>query len=82
MRFWNAPFPFFVRLNGLRIAPSAGMILFATTPVLSLLMVLRVRYPKLRVSKAAGVPEVVVLLCLPFVVMKLRASFILCVVLA
>ena len=44
-------------------------------------MVLRVRYPKLTVSKAVGIPVVVFLLGLPFGHTKLLAGFMLCVVL-
>lgn len=57
------------------------LLLYTTIPVLSLLMVLRVRYPKLTVSKAVGIPVVVFLLGLPFVLTKLLAGFMLCVVL-
>lgn len=57
-------------------------LLYAIVPVLSLLMISRLRYPKLTVSKAVGIPVVVFLLCLPFLVSKLLAAFMLCAVFA
>ncbi|MBZ5689826.1 MAG: CDP-alcohol phosphatidyltransferase family protein [Acidobacteriia bacterium] len=57
------------------------LLLYTTVPVLSLMTVSRIRYPKLTVSKSVAVLVVVFLLCLPFLLTKLLAGFMLCVVL-
>jgi phosphatidylserine synthase len=58
------------------------LLLCTTVPVLSLLMVSRIRYPKLTVSKSIGIPVVIFLLCLPLVLTKLLATLMLGVVAA
>lgn len=58
------------------------VLLCITVPTMSLLMILRIRYPKLTVSRAVGALVVVFLLLLPFVLTKVMAAFLLCVVLA
>lgn len=58
------------------------IILYITIPIMSVLMVTRVRYPKLTVSKAVGIPLVVFLLCVPFVLTRLLAGVMLGTVLA
>jgi phosphatidylserine synthase len=71
-----------VNLEATLGAAGLKLLLYATVPILSLLMVSRIRYPKLTISRTIGIPVVIFLLCLPLVLTKLLASLMLCLVAA
>lgn len=62
--------------------PSLKVVFCIAVPIMSLLMISRIRYPKLTVSKAVAVLVVLFLLALPLVFTRVLAAFMLSVVLA
>lgn len=62
--------------------PRLKTVLCIAIPIMAVLMISRIRYPKLTVSKAVGALVVAFLLAVPFVRTRMMAAFMLCLVLA